>query len=120
MSTGTALLVAVAGGLGAVLRVLIGRAVVIATRRPLAAGTFAVNVSGALALGALVGAAPAGQTTLIVGTGLLGGYTTFSTWMYESQRFGREGATAAALLNLGGSTAAGLAAILIGRALTGG
>ncbi len=120
MSGGTTLLVALAGGAGAVLRLLVGRGVVRLTSAPLAAGTFAVNVSGALALGLLVGLAPGHETTLVLGTGLLGGYTTFSTWMYESQRFGREGAPRAALLNVGGSTLAGLAAIIVGRAITGG
>jgi CrcB protein len=120
MSTGTALLVALAGGTGAVLRLLLGRAVVVATATPLAAGTFAVNASGAFALGLLVGLAPGGETATVVGTGLLGGYTTFSTWMYESQRFAREGAPIAALVNLGASAAVGLAAIVIGRALAGG
>lgn len=120
MTTATTLLASAAGGVGAVLRLLVGRAVVLASGRPLAAGTFAVNVSGAFALGLLVGLAPSDRTTLILGTGLLGGYTTFSTWMYESQRFGREGAPVAALLNLGASTVAGLLAIVVGRALGGG
>lgn len=120
MSTGTTILVALAGGLGAVLRLLIGRGVVLATGSVLAAGTFAVNVSGAFALGLLAGLAPSGSTTTVIGTGLLGGYTTFSTWMYESQRFAGEGAPRAALLNLGASAAAGLAAFALGRALGGG
>ncbi len=120
MTAGTALLVALAGGAGAVLRLLLGRAVVRATRRPPAAGTFAVNVSGALALGVLVGLAPSQEATLVLGAGLLGGYTTFSTWMFESQRFAREGALPAALLNVGASTGAGLLAIVVGRALGGG
>lgn len=120
MTTSLAFFVALAGGAGAVLRLLIGRAVVVATGSALAAGTFAVNMSGAFGLGVLTGLAPSADATTIVGTGLLGGYTTFSTWMYESQRFAREGAPGAALLNLGASVAAGLLAVVIGRALGGG
>lgn len=120
MSTSTTLLVAVAGGAGSLLRLLIARAVVRITGEPLAIGTFAVNLSGAFLLGLLTGLAPPTQTTLVVGTGLLGGYTTFSTWMYESQRFAREGAWRAAAINVAGSAILGLIAVWLGRSLGGG
>lgn len=42
-----------------------------------------VNLSGAFALGVLAGAGVSGAALLVVGTGFLGAYTTFSTWMVE-------------------------------------
>jgi CrcB protein len=76
--------VAVAGGAGACARFLVDRAVErhIAPGFPL--GTLVVNVTGAFLLGLLAGADVAGHAGLLWGTALLGGYTTFSTWMLES------------------------------------
>jgi CrcB protein len=48
------------------------------------AGTFVVNLTGAFLLGLLTGLEPTGTVAFIVGTGLLGAYTTFSTWMVET------------------------------------
>ncbi len=120
MSAGLAALVALAGGLGALLRLLVARAVTVRSHgRPLAIGTFAVNLSGAFLLGLLVGLAPGTHAAMIVGTGLLGGYTTFSTWMFESQRFVREAAARAAAINVVASAALGLGAVWLGRAIAG-
>lgn len=120
MTVGLAVATSLAGGLGAVLRLLVGRGVVRLTGGPLAAGTFVVNVTGAFALGLLVGATPGRDALQLVGTGLLGGYTTFSTWIVETQRFGEEGAPGAATANIVGSVLAGVAAVWLGRQLAGG
>lgn len=72
----TALLVALGAGAGAALRLLVGRAL------PGPRGTLAVNVVGCLALGVLLGAPPAAWALL--GVGLCGGLTTFSTYAVES------------------------------------
>jgi CrcB protein len=48
-----------------------------------ARGTLFVNLTGAFAAGLLVGAGVRGAALLIVGTGFLGAYSTFSTWMIE-------------------------------------
>lgn len=77
-------------------------------------GTLAVNLVGAFALGVIVGAGSSHRVLLIVGGGLLGATTTFSTWMLESHRLGRDGRTAYAVANLAGSLAAGFAAALLG------
>ena len=69
-------------------------------------GTFAVNVSGAFLLGLLEGAGVDGDALLICGTGFLGAYTTFSTWMVEARP--------ARLGYLFASMAAGLAAAALG------
>lgn len=78
------LLVAVAGGAGAGLRYLVDRLVPMPGGFPL--GIMIVNVSGSFVLGALtgLGAAVAPEVGLILGVGLLGGYTTFSTVSVES------------------------------------
>lgn len=80
-------LVALAGGLGACLRLLVDRAVSERTRRPL--GTLVVNVTGSFALGLAVAALPAGELS-VLGTGVLGGYTTFSAASVEALALGRE------------------------------
>jgi CrcB protein len=77
-------LAALAGGVGASLRLVTDGVVrsVAGTRLPW--GTLLINIVGSAALGALVGAGPTKAVGLIVGTGLLGGFTTFSTASFES------------------------------------
>jgi CrcB protein len=90
--------------------------VLVAARYPSSVplGTLVVNLSGSFALGLLVGLAVAGDALLLVGGGLLGSYTTFSTWMVESQRLGEDGDWGPMLLYLLGSMLAGLAAAGLG------
>jgi CrcB protein len=66
----------VLGSLGAYARYRIGLAL-----RP--RGTLVVNLTGAFAAGVLAGAAVGATALMILGTGFLGAYTTFSTWMVE-------------------------------------
>ncbi len=80
-------------------------------------GTLAVNVSGAFMLGVLAGTALRGDALVLAGTGALGSYTTFSTWMLESQRLGEDGQSRLLLLNMALSLGAGLGAVALGRAL---
>ncbi|MGZ4269632.1 MAG: fluoride efflux transporter CrcB [Solirubrobacteraceae bacterium] len=112
-----ALGVAAAGGAGAVLRLLLDAAVSVRTEGRFPAGTLAVNLSGALLLGLLVGLAPGGDALEVAGTGLLGGYTTFSTWMFESHRLTEDGHGGTAVANLLGSLLLGLGCAAAGRAL---
>jgi CrcB protein len=111
--------VALLGGVGAVARFALDGAVSERTGDAFPWGTLAVNVSGSLVLGVLTGAHVAGDSLLLAGTALLGSYTTFSTWMLESQRLGEDGEPARMWLNLALSLAAGLIAAAIGRALGG-
>ena len=80
--------------------------------------TFAVNVGGAFALGLLMTLAVDrggwGQWQLFAGVGLLGGFTTFSTFSYETLRLAQDGLTGAAAANALGSLAAGLVAVALG------
>jgi CrcB protein len=97
------------GALGAYARFWVGGVVTARRPGPFPFGTFVVNLSGGFALGLLVGLSVTGPALLVLGTGLLGGYTTFSTWMVEAERLGEDGALGRMLLYLGGSMVAGLA-----------
>ena len=120
MSAAAWLALIVLGGSGAVLRYALGAWVeqVARTRFPL--GTFAINTSGAFALGILTGAGVSGTVLFIAGTGLIGSFTTFSTWMFETQRLAEAGARRVAAWNVGLSLGAGLAAAGLGWALAAG
>jgi fluoride exporter len=102
------------GGLGAVARFAIHRGITREDPRDFPLGTFIVNVTGAFALGILFGARASHDLTLLLGLGFLGGFTTFSTWMFESERLTIDGYGAAAVRNIAISTAAGFAAVTIG------
>ena len=72
------LVIALAGGIGAGLRYVLDR--VVGSRGGFPWGVLVVNVTGSFALGVLtgLGAVVAPQVALVLGVGLLGGYTTFS------------------------------------------
>ncbi|MET9680433.1 fluoride efflux transporter CrcB [Streptomyces coeruleorubidus] len=110
----------VVGGamVGAPLRYLTDRAVQSRHDSVFPWGTFAVNVAGCLILGLLTGAA--GHVHLLLGTGLCGALTTYSTFSYETLRLVETGARGYAVLNVTASLAAGLAAAFAGVALAGG
>lgn len=82
-------------------------------------GTLIVNVSGAFLLGLLAGAAVEGDARLLIGAGAIGSYTTFSTWMVETQRIEEAGKRRIAVANIVLSAALGLAAAALGHALGG-
>lgn len=111
--------VALLGGVGAVARFLLDGFVAerVAGRFPW--GTFVVNVSGALALGLLVGLGLHGSGLVLVGTAALGSYTTFSTWMLETDRSVEDGRVAAAIANVVLTVLVGLGAAALGRWLGG-
>jgi fluoride exporter len=116
MSLWEVLGVGVFGALGAISRFLLDGAVSARAGSVFPWGTLAVNLTGACALGA-VASALSGDALLLAGTGFLGGYTTFSTWMFESRRLGEDGELGLAALNLFGSLALGLLAVWVGRSL---
>jgi len=111
--------VGLCGGIGAVLRLLVDGAVSRRRPGPFPYGTLLINVSGAFVLGLLDGIVLPKDAALIVGTGVIGAYTTFSTWMYETQRLGEERQLGVGLTNLWVSTAAGVAAAALGLWLGG-
>jgi CrcB protein len=111
---------AAAGGLGAVARLLLDGAVSERAGRVLPIGTLVVNLTGAFALGVLAGAGVGGDALRLAGTGFVGAYTTFSTWMLESHRLAEDGELRAAAANVAGSLALGLGAVALGRWIGGG
>ncbi|HYI38248.1 MAG TPA: fluoride efflux transporter CrcB [Thermoleophilaceae bacterium] len=103
------------GGLGSVARVLLDDAVMARARAAFPVGILAVNVSGSLALGLLAGAGTHGDAFRIVGVGLLGGYTTYSAWMLDTDRLAGDGLRARAVANVALSLVLGLLAVWLGR-----
>jgi fluoride exporter len=111
--------VAALGAVGAYARFAVGAWVTERRSGTFPAGTFVVNLTGAFALGLLTGFALDGVALLVVGTGLLGAYTTFSTWMVEAQRLGEDGDLAVMVSYLAWSMVAGVAVAGLGWAIGG-
>lgn len=121
------LLVSLGGGVGAALRFWLDGLVKARVRGtapggfPL--GTFVINVSGSLVLGVLTGLGESGalgpSMVAVLGTGMMGGYTTFSTASVETVQLLRSGETRTAVLNGLGmlvvSVGAAALGLLIGR-----
>jgi CrcB protein len=107
----------VLGGVGALARFLLDGAVAARIAGAFPWGTLAVNLTGSFLLGALVGAALGGDGYRLAGTGLLGAYTTFSTWTFESHRLGEDGRLRLGALNFAVSMVLGVAAVWAGRRL---
>jgi fluoride exporter len=105
------------GGLGAIGRFLLDGAVSQRAGRSFPWGTLAANLTGAFLLGVLAGATISRDAYLIAGTGLLGAYTTFSTWALESHRLGEDGQVRAGALNFAVSLVLGVLAAWAGRRL---
>lgn len=116
------LLIGVGGFAGAIARYLVDGAVADRVSNAFPLGTLAVNASGSFLLGLLF--AMTAERAILpaeirgpVLIGFIGAYTTFSTFMLESWRLVETGAVGPAVLNLAGSTAVGLAAIVAGLAI---
>ncbi|OBH12555.1 fluoride efflux transporter CrcB [Mycobacterium sp. E1747] len=118
MTAGAVLLwvgVPLIGGIGSVLRFVVDRAVARRVARSFPVGTLAVNVSGAALLGFLAGLVLSKEAALLIGTAFVGAYTTFSTWMLETQRLGEERQLRAAIANIVVSVALGEAAAFLAQ-----
>ncbi|CAL9275453.1 Fluoride-specific ion channel FluC OS=Streptomyces rochei OX=1928 GN=crcB PE=3 SV=1 [Streptomyces rochei] len=115
------LLVMAGAMVGAPLRYLTDRAVQARHGTVFPWGTFTVNVVGCLVLGTLAGAAAHGAASasvqLLVGTGLCGALTTYSTFSYETLRLAENGARLLAAANVLAGVVAGLGAAFLGTAL---
>jgi fluoride exporter len=107
--------VLLAGGAGAVLRFVVDGAVARRAARSIPFGTLTVNISGAALLGLLGGLALSRHAALLADTAFIGSYTTFSTWMLETQRLGEERQVRHAVTNLVASIVLGIAAALLGQ-----
>ncbi|MEU5820925.1 fluoride efflux transporter CrcB [Streptomyces sp. NPDC047803] len=117
------LLVIAGAAVGAPLRYLTDRAVQSRHDSVFPWGTFTVNMAGCLILGTLTGAAAAGAASshlqLLLGTGLCGALTTYSTFSYETLRLAEDGARFYAAANVVASVVMGLGAAFAGVELAG-
>ncbi|MFJ4874450.1 fluoride efflux transporter CrcB [Streptomyces sp. NPDC088745] len=120
-------LVLVGGAVGAPLRYLTDRAVRARYGAGFPAGTLVVNAAGSLLLGLVTGAvavgAASGAVHLLVGTGLCGALTTYSTFSWETLRLAETGRRLFAAANVAVSVLVALGAVtagaVLGRALGG-
>lgn len=110
--------IALAGGLGAALRFWFDAIISARLRTPFPYATAVINVSGSFALGLLAGASACTlvpeSIALIVGTGFLGGYTTFSSASVETVRLAQQGRWLLALINGIGMLLLAVAAAALG------
>lgn len=107
--------VALGGACGSVARYLVGVAVG-AWGRPAWAATLAVNLVGAFAMGLLLGGAPPRRTVLLLGTGVLGGFTTFSTFAADTSGLLGPALDWRGAAYAGGTVVLGILAFTAGRA----
>lgn len=118
---GMVLLLGLAGATGAATRFAFSEWTTKHWQRTFPLATLLINVMGAFALGLLLTVGGAGgmsgalsQVRLVLGTGFLGGYTTFSTLSYDTHSLWRSGQRRSAWLNALGSLALGIAAAALG------
>jgi len=115
------LLVGIGGFAGAIARWLLGVFVVSRVPTTFPVHTLLINVTGSLALGVILGAAEvrtlADWVRPACAVGFLGAYTTFSTFTWETVGLAARGETVTALVYVGASLVAGLAAAVAGIAM---
>jgi CrcB protein len=119
VSLGRTLIVGTGGFVGASLRYMLGGLLYRFAPSSFPYATMIINVSGCYLIGLLAALAeerfllgPMSRLFWLVG--VLGGYTTFSTFGYETFTLAREGSHSAALLNVSGQVVLGLAAVWLG------
>ena len=119
---GLALVVALAGGAGAVLRALLIHHVAIRRNDPLPVGTVLVNATGSLLLGILTGLSLyhglGSHLLAVIGVGLCGGYTTWSTASWETVHLLHTGQRGYAAIYTVGGLAICLGAAAAGLGIT--
>jgi CrcB protein len=112
------LLVFFGGGIGSVLRYLIGKWLN-SSSDGLPYGTFMANILGSLLIGVILGLASKNNSltqsqTLLLATGFCGGFTTFSTFAYENHVFLKSGDFTSFALYTIGSFIIGFLAVFLG------
>ncbi|MDS0199701.1 CrcB family protein [Microbacterium imperiale] len=121
MSTGMLIALVVAGGVGAGIRYVVDVVVTRGRREAFPIGILVVNVTGSAMLGLLTGLGTVigAEVMAVLGIGLLGGYTTFSTVSVETVQLARRGRRDWAVVNLVGTLAAAVVAAAIGMTIGG-
>jgi fluoride exporter len=119
VSAGAWVAVALLGGLLAVARFGLDALLSDHPAQPFPLGILAVNLLGSVAVGAIAGAAVSGEGYTILTGGVTGSFTTFSTWMLDSERLREAERADLAWLNVGLSLFAGFAAVALGHWLGG-
>lgn len=122
MDVKSILAVGIGGGIGAILRYLVGSVFLQRFGPGFPWGTFFINVTGSFLIGVIAqfaltrafGITP--SVRLFAATGVLGGYTTFSTFSLDTVTLMEDGAAPLALLYAGGSVIAGFLAAYLGQA----
>lgn len=109
-------------GLGGLVRYVLGSWIMVKYGGRFPLGTLAINVTGSFCIGLIMTVLservrPHPNWRLFLVTGILGGYTTFSSFEYETYQAFRGGARAMALLYVTGSVLAGFAAVWLGDLL---
>lgn len=117
------LLVMLGGGFGATSRFVVGTLVARWYSAAFPLGTFLINVTGSFLIGLLMTfflnrPAVGANWRLFLVTGILGGYTTFSSFEWESFATMRGGGASVAFLYLVSSVAVGLTGVWIGALLS--
>jgi CrcB protein len=114
-------LVALGGAVGSTARYVAGLGAAAALGATFPYGTLAVNVTGSLAAGLVIGMADGGAITpparLLLLTGFLGGYTTFSAFAIETVRLAEQQGLLGAGSNVAANLVLGLAAAALGVAV---
>lgn len=103
------------GGLAAALRFVVDAEVAARAHGEFPLGILVVNVSASLALGIVAGAALDGPALTIAAGGVIGSYSTFSTWILDSHRLAADDRGRLAWLNIAGSLAGGFVAVALGH-----
>lgn len=118
----TILVVALGGAIGSVLRYLMNNAVTVLVKTSFPLGIMSVNILGGLVMGILIGLfadqwqAPQNVRAFLV-VGVLGGFTTFSTFSADTVLLWQRGEAMQAVLYMAGSVVLSIAALVAGMAL---
>ena len=113
------LLAGIGGAAGSIARFVIGRTISKKAKSPFPFGTFAINILGALLLGIVSNIHCSENMYLLLGDGFLGGFTTFSTFMYEGFHLFENNEKWNASVYIGVSLILGISGYIFGSFLAG-
>lgn len=110
-------LIAAGGAMGSLSRYAVGQKIAQKYRTGFPAGTFLVNLTGAILLGMIHSAGWGGNLYALFGDGFLGAFTTFSTFMYEGFNLFQDNKKKNAVVYISASVLLGIAGFVLGAAL---